>query len=228
MTTTVREAIKNIVFSLNFKVKVDSVEVLAGGKVKIFTKNTLYINKNTLLKNGDVVESYVKNEYFIVKTSNTYVAGQEVELREPKFYEGTLQRANDVITKDNSHNLQPFVYLAEPRKEKKDLDPSSTIYLTAEIRMFFAAPTRSERQVEENHKEVVEIIENGLTDQFTQMLYDRNDLFTNVWDFDVYNHEQYLSETLKKYFGDKSSAVELRFSIGIKKNNYICYQNCKL
>jgi hypothetical protein len=218
---TTREFIKKVLENLSFDIVVDAVYIVNGVQ-RLHTKFTSYANKNTITFDGDVVVGYKINKYIEVKSDNIFQPGDIVKLHKPLFYEGILKRASEQVTKDPKSNLRPSLYLVEPRKEKTIKDPESNITHSGEIRIFFIAPTDDTRQVGENHTEVIETLNNGFYQPFFDTLYDRRDLFRDVWEIDRYDHEQFLSETLKKYFGNKSSAIEGRFNLSIKKNNYIC------
>lgn len=168
MVRTVK-IIREIIESLSFTIKVNSIDTLGGGQYKINTCNTYHLTNGLTLSLGG-------NDYKVIEISvNSYILIEEIlsgtgvpviteiNIDAPKFEHGKAIDVNaEVISRtDSDTSVFPLGYLYEPFDENDTGGVVSAVDKEASVRIFFLAQTNwSVWNTDEHFESVIYAMEN--------------------------------------------------------------------
>lgn len=209
--------LRSVISSMQITIKARSVQDNLDGTFTVLTRNTQYLNINSILAvNGsDYFVSSIQNNESVTLVGSPVLLG-DFDIPAPLFIPDTPQGTNnELILRSTDMSRHPLIWLLENFPTNYTLDGSPSI-AEARVRLFFLNPSQDDSWLESDHR--INCIEPmlNLTDEFITNLVDK--VSGKIEAFTVTNRIRFGNTSgTAKILDENLSGVELDLTIPIKK-----------
>jgi hypothetical protein len=218
--------IQRIIDNIDCSIKFYNVEVLGGGKYKLFTRCSKWATFGKLL-NGWKITEVKQDEYIIVWASVTPIIGY-YSLVKPYYYFGTFLDTNSELVKvKQAVEKLPMIYLHlnAPESYKSEME---TVDFITDCAIYFLSDCDPKNWLTGDHFTNVIKPMKSLVRAFVTALYEYS--YTNASneityienDYVNFGNVQNMKGVVEKIFADNLSGTELLINIGFNKSTICC------
>jgi hypothetical protein len=226
---------KDVIEGLGVTIPINTVTDNLDGTYTLLVDKTKWLRpksqnslatKITIGVNTYDVDSMVYNESVTITTDDDLSEAKEFSIAAPAYINGTQLSVQNARKNKNSWNVCPFVWLVEPFIADENKSKMTTIASKPDLTMLFLDnDNTNDWTTADRYSKVINPMDE-LVEAFATALQKDRITFQKITNWQVIRHakfgEQYKAGHLASFINEKTSGIEVRFTVEILKDYSCC------